>query len=555
MELRVVNHEQLTGGSINSREYNARKRRKIIMIEHNGAQLLWNFPPRMGNMSQGESEEDVEIFNELNMYIATLPVFTQDAMFAIYSQINYILKAEVSQDEVESIIESIRPLADNLFSLISEEHLYNWTWTSLRPRIPADIKEEFNDSMPGTPERTYLNKDYKALIPLAIVMRLACPFWFEFAYLTRDVLNREHRDVYTYSLIQQSWPAACEAMERLELFTDYTIGNDRNSDAAVLAGISSEEFVYWTLSSTVVKRLTIVDVMGGPSSTPVVSALFNHIRYRVQSVTSSSPQVTHKYATDTGTGDENNLSYLEGFRNRQAMSIGQEMVNIIYIENTVKDLLEGKIPPNSLLDRVAPGIDVALVQDALISSKRLQHVALIDQQVLLAAWLFHPYNQARAVGNFKKSETIALLALAQAVYLHFGEIDLAKLVTSEYTTIDNNSGIHRMGDSVDSLRPGDREILRKHFPVEHVHGKKIRNPVINDVEELVKNLDQYEIECTFSDNTLRALQGKNVSRAVFLPRNFVKKLIDVVRKLSERPIIKLDPDEVYQKLIQAKLGA
>lgn len=555
MELRVVNHEQLTGESVNSREYNARKRRKIIMIEHNGAQLLWNFPPRMGNMAQGESEEDVEIFSEINMYIASLPVFTQDAMFHIYAQINHILKAEVGQDEVEDIIESIRPLADDLFSLVSEDHLYNWTWNVLRPRIPADIKEEFNDSMPGTVERTYLLPDYKALIPLAIVVRLACPFWFEFAYLTRDVLYREHRDVYTYSLIQRTWPASCKAMERLELFTDYTIGNDRNSDAAILSGISSEEFVYWTLASTVVKRLTIVDVMGGPSSTPVVSALFNHVRYRVQSVTSSSPQVTHKYATDTGTGDENNLSYLEGFRNRQAMSIGQEMVNIIYIENTVKDLAEGKIPPYSLLDRVAPGIGVELVQDALESAKRLQRATIIDQQVLLAAWLFHPYSQARAVGNFKKSETIALLALAQAVYLHFGEIDLAKLVTGDYTMIDNNSGIQRMGDSVDSLRPGDRELLRQYFPVEHIHGKKIRNPVINDVEELVKNLDQYEIECTFSDETLKAIQGKNVNRTVFLPRNFVKKLIDVVRKLAERPIIKLDPDAVYQKLIQQKLGA
>lgn len=555
MELRVVNHELLGGGAINSREYNTRKRRKIVMIEHNGEQLLWNFPPRMGNMSQGDSEEDIEIFNEINQYIATLPVFTQDSMFAIYSQINYILKAEVNQDEIEGIIESIRPLAENLFSFISEEHLTNWTWKTLRPRIPDNVEEHFNDSMPGSVERTYLLGDYHGLIPLAIVIRLACPFWFEFAYLTRDVINREHRDTYTYSLIQEAWPAKCKAMQRLELFTDYTVGNDRNSDAAVLLGISSEEFIHWAMASTVVKRLTIVDVMGGPSSTPVVSALFNHIRYRVTSVTTSSPQVTHKYATDTGTGDENNLSYLEGFRNRQAMSIGQELVNIVYIENTVKELTEGKIPVYSLLDRVAPGIGVELVQDALVSAKRLQRSAIIDEQVLLAAWLFHPYSQARAVGNFKKSETIALLALAQAVYLHFGEIELAKLVTASYTMTDNNSGIHRMGDSVDSLRPGDRELLRQHFPVEHVHGKRIRNPVINDIEELVRNLDQYEIECNFSDETLRAVQGKNVSRSIFLPRNFVKKLIDVVRKLSERPIVKLDPDQVYQNLIQNKNGA
>lgn len=553
MELRVVNHDTLSGGTGGSLEFSVRKRRKMIMTEHNGVQLLWNFPPRMGNVSANETDEDIEIFTEINKYIQTLPVFVQDGMFDIYCRINSILKdTQMADNDVEGIIESIRPLAKNLFNLVDEQHMNDWTWGQLRPRVPPDIRDTFEEDMPGTIERTYLNKDYRGLIPLAIVVRLACPFWFEFAFLTRDALNREYRDVFAYSLIQEAWPATCEAMARLELFTDFTIGNDRNSDAAILSGISSEEFVYWTLSSTVVKRLTVVDVMGGPDSTPVVSALFNHIRYRVSSVTSSSPQVTHKYTTDNGGGDENNLSYLEGFRNRQAMSIGQEAVNVVYLELTVNDVKNGIIKPNSLLDRVAPGISVELVQDALASAQKLTTASIIDEQVLLAAWLFHPYSQARAVGNFNKSETISLLAMAQAVYLHFGELDLAKLVTAIYKSTDTNTGIRRMGDSVDGLRPGDREIFRTHFPIEQPGGKKTKNPVITNVENLVKNLDQYEIDTTLSSDTLRAVYGKVGSRSVFLPHTFTKSFVEFVRKLSERPLVKLSPDQVYKDLTQPR---
>lgn len=456
----------------------------------------------------------------------------------------------MTDGDVQGIIESIRPIAANIFALINEEDLFEWTWRSLRPRISEDIKEEFTESMPGTAERTYLLHDYRDLIPLSIVIRLACPFWFEFAYLTRDGLNREYRDVFAYSLIQDAWPASCRAMQRLEVFTDHTIGNDRYSDAAILSGIASEEFVYWALSSTVVKRLTFVDVMGYPESTPVVSALFNHIRYRVTSVTTSSPQVTHKYATDSGSGDENNLSFLEGFRNRQAMSIGQESVNIVYLEDvTIEKLKQGIIEPYSLLDRVAPGISTDLVLDALESAQRLYQASIRDEQVLLAAWLFHPYSQARAVGNFNKQQTIHLLALAQAVYLHFGELDLARLVTAEFKTVDSVTGIRRMGDAIDGLRPADREAFRQFFPIEQPGGKKTKNLVVMNLENFVKNLDQYEIETTFSTATLTATQGSNASRAVFLPHNFAKQFVEFVRKLSERPLIKLSPDDVYTRLV------
>lgn len=567
MKISVVGHADISGEDNDAQySYGKARSKRFMIVEHGDLKLQWNFPPRTWNT---DPDTNAEAFDQINLYFAQLPEHVQQSIFNEYANIHEVLRStNMQQDDCEGLIEAIRPMAGRLFSQINPDNFYNWVWVFLKPRIPSEMAIVFNaDTMPGTRERTYLLEDYKGLIPLAIVVRAACPFWFDFAALTKGQLSREHKDMLAYSLIEQAWPAQCKAMKRLEEFVDHTVGADRNNPAATLMGIGSDDFVYWALSSLVINRLPIVDVMGTSNLTPVVSALYNYVRHRVTTIASSQPAIRNKFAETTYTTDENNQSFLEGFRNRIALTVGQEALGDYYLERQLELIysFDSYGTPDyarfsqleeeySLLNRVAPGIDLGLVMDSLESVKVLQNVTLSEEQITIAAWLFHPYSQVRTVGNFLKERVIALLGLAQAVLLHHGKNDLAKLVSAVYESVDNGSGTHFFGEAIAPLRAAERENYRAVFPMEQRNKKKPKNFVIDDVYALVNSLQDYDINCTFSEATLKKVQGNNPNRTYLLRKDAVVMFMDYAKWLAERPMVRIDPDQIYQRLTGIKAG-
>jgi hypothetical protein len=567
MKIVVIGQAEINGESDNRQHsYDKTSRKRFIMVEHNNKKLQWNIPARTWN---AEPDTNSEAFDQINMYFALLSEPEQAGIFAEYEKIHSILRSiNIYHDECENLIEAIRPHAKIMFSYISEKHFNDWVWSSLKPIIPASASAVTFDpnTMPGTRERTYLRPDYLGLIPLAIIYRMASPIWFDFLALTKGQLNREHKDMLTFSLVEQAWPAKCDAMKRLEEFVDHTVGNDRNNPAATLAGIGTDDFVYWALSSLVIHRLPVVDVMGWNNATPVVSALYNFVRHRVTTIGSSQPAIKNKFAETSYAADENNQSYLEGFRNRIALTIGQESYGDYYLERQIA-MGSAKNPDQladfgpfeqefSLINRVAPGIDLNLIIDALDSVKVLENVPLSDEQVTIAAWLFHPYSQVRAVGNLFKERVIVMLAIAQAVLLHLDMKDLAILVTAGYHRVDNTGGVHFIGETISILRPNDRLLYQTTFPLEQRsrNGKNVKNFVYNDVYQLVKNLQDYEINCTFTAATLAKIQNNNPNRNYSLSRNAVTMFMEYVKYLAERPIVKIDPDEIYRRLTMQQVS-
>jgi hypothetical protein len=342
-------------------------------------------------------------------------------------------------------------------------------------------------------------------------------------------------------------------MKRLEQFTDHTIGNDRNNPVATLLAIGTDDFVHWALSSLVINRLPVVDVMGQNSLTPVVSALYNHVRHRVTTMAQSHPAIKNKFAETSYSADENNQSYLEGFRNRIAITVGQEALGDHYLEWQIEMIHAGRIDPLSLIERVAPGIDYGLVKDSMKSARALHSVALVDEQITIAAWLFHPYSQVRTVGNLRKERVVALLGMAQAVLLHHQKPDLAVLVSAAYARVDNSGGTHYIGETIAPLRAADRENYRAVFPLEQRsrNQKKVRNFVFEDVYELVRSLQEYDIRCSFSEETLRKVQGNNPNRMYHLRRDAVMMFMEYAKWLATRDMVRIDPDQVYQQLVAA----
>lgn len=557
MKITVAGQSDVTGIGEEDNTFGKAVSKRFIIIDHLGEVLYWNFPPRVW-INTGDANRNV--FDQLNAYFITLPDTTQQALFDAYKSIHAILRSgNRNTDDPDDLVEAIVPAAKKLFALINESELFDWVWNVLRPTIPQSSSAKVFDfnTMPGTPERTYLYDDYRNLIPLAIASRLACPFWFDFAELTQAILNPEHREKTAFSLVSETWFAKSKAMKRLELFVDHTVGNERFNPAAILLGIGSETFVLWTLSSVVIKSLTTVDILGFNPEKPVVSALYNAVGSKLSGLKTSQPSIKNKFAETSYGSDENNQSFLEGFRNRIELTVGQEAYGDFYIEKTIENVMNNSVRnPHSLLERVAPGIDYAVVKDALSTASKLNIAMITDQQINLASWLFSPYSQHRATGNFRGNRVLSLLGLAQAVLLHLDKVDLAMLVTAQCQLKKEEQGTHVIGESIAQLSAKEKDHYRQFFPLEKrsKNQRKVDNFVIDDVYNLVETLQDYDIFCSFSDSTLKKIQGTNPNRRYFLKRNTVTLVMEFVKYLAERHRVVLTPDEVYQKLIAERYG-
>lgn len=544
--------------------------RYITTTHDRQASLDWAVPSRIWTAIPDRNQmKDNAIYSQINKYLGTLSEEAQAGIYAVYADVfKFFNSISGSIDQnIEYIIMRVRDKMKELYSYIDEQHFYNWVWSSLNPSIPSDIKQFFEPGMPGTRERTYLVGDYRGLIPLLLAVRFATPICMQFMVLAEETLPENHRDTFTYSLLAKTWISKCAAMQRLYSFTDKTIGNDRYQEVAIHEGISSEDYVAWTLSSMMIRKAPVIDISGNVGSPSVVSVLWKFIDNKPDSLASSGPKIRFKETPSDGGDGDNNASVLEGYRTRQQLPIGQRMLNPFYLQRTMELLDQGIIEPMSFIARVCPNFEVDLYKDAVSSAKALMNVEITDEQASLASWIFHPYLDARSIGNFRKNETIHLLAMAQTVLLLEGRFWLAALVTASFSLPPE--GTFFANTNLINPPVSRYEQFSKLFPLQKESRSSVRtatNSVIvkahnyaqTTIADMVAGIERYVATRTMSDAAIERFLPANASRRFLqipYPKDLKLQLMELCEHLAVRPLVKIDPNEVFAKLTGQTLTA
>ena len=68
------------------------------------------------------------------------------------------------------------------------------------------------------------------------------------------------------------------------------------------------------------------------------------------------------------------------------------------------------------------------------------------------------------------------------------------------------------------------------------------------------SLQEYDITCTFSDETLKRVKGNNPNRQYFLRKDAVTMFMEYAKWLATRQLVRIDPDNVYQQLLQGTMN-
>ncbi len=506
-----------------------------LFIEHRDQRLEWS----VRNIAVREPF----IFREINDYWEYLDINQQDAIFAVYCDIRRFLSAcfEPGARPITagSLMQQLRPFMAALFELHPQEELDYWIKMKSDLPVPASIARVFDADagMAGTRERTYLEDDYRQLLPLAVSMRIAIPIWGEFAIITQNEIPAAFRGYMCFHLLDTSNVAHCPAMKRLKTFVEHTIPKERNATAVVISGVSSEDFPEWILANTVVERLSKADLSGSAPNGTLVSYLFNYISTSPSSLENTSGKIFNKHA-EASTGDEQNLSRIEGFKIKQEVAQGDVVATTSYLTRAVKEATgQLELHDRSLVRRLSqdPAFLETVVR-SIESTHMLMDKNLAQPQVNLAGWVLSPYIPIRAIPYLNRPDIVTMIAFAQSYLWFHGHRELAGIV-SGVSRPQAESG-EFLADFRTKMDKAHAEEFVQRFPFSHrtssrAKAAKVSNPGLTTLDNMVKQLSAFTWRLTLPQAWINQLRGgTSVDRRYDTP-------VDI-RVLLSRLVIEID---------------
>lgn len=506
-----------------------------LVIRHQTEELVYSITEEVIKTSQ---KYGFDHFEQINAYWAQCAPELQSQIFQIYCQIYSVLSTSA---DIQSMTRALRPLTVALLNLHPFDDLYYWIWVKSDLLVPSGIKWAFNpdEDTSWTREKTYLEDDYRRLVAMTLAMRVMLPVWEEFILQTKKETGSTFKEYQAFDLISGSEIMSSEAMKRLEVFVINTIPKDRNKDAAVFSGVSSEDFPEWILAVTVVKRLTSADIRGINSDHTLVTYLHNYIDQRSRSLENRTGKIKPKYSGDSSSSDENsNHSKLEGFKIKETIAEGDIATIRRYLGRAVEQVT-GQIPMTglSLTNRLSRDENmVKYVQMSLESVKPLFNEILTHQQVTIAAWVLADYIPCQSMPYLNKSDILKIIAFAQAYLWSKGHYSLAGLVSA----IPRNfldAGGSMIADNKTRMDTANVAEIGRLFPYlkrtsSRAKNVKSTNPTLTAIETMVEEISYYQWTLTLPPQWVAELQGTEIALRYRIPEN--------IRDLLAALIIELD---------------
>jgi hypothetical protein len=511
-----------------------------------------SFPFNVDTYDRGAFNTPFDMFEHINAYWASRQPSMQNAIFSVFKDIRRTFDNAQTREELTiDLTGQVKKLMD----LHRIDDLHNWIMFKANVNFPANLNTEYIESYdrPGSREQTYLLSDYTRLVALTLCLRLMIPIWGEYIARTHDETGPRMKEYYAFQLLGDSEILDSHPVKKLMTYITKAVSSNQQNGAAIISGISMEDYPTWLLSITVVKKLPIADIRGADTSNSLVSYVFKFISSKVRG-TESNLVGNIKQKGPDGRGDESGdkTSRLEGYKIKQELPAG----DIVMMEHTIlgesyaiantgsarnKEATATIRNIQGLALKLEPDIDLKLVVDALETTAQLMNRPLFEAQIILVQLVIKPIIPPRGVEYLSKEAVVKCIALTQAVLWHRGHYALAGLVSATtnptmnevtVTGSDSRSRIPKeMLDQIAALYPYNRNSTSK--------AKATTNPGITTIEILSSKLAEVAWHLTLKEELLPVICGNNISRLYPLPHDIRVKIATLVLSLTRKPNVVL----------------
>lgn len=499
----------------------------VVEVSHNGETLLFSAAP----FGRTSFSPDWDVFDHINKYWATQTQEVQDKIFGIYRDVAEIFSASMNQPQERSQMTSqLNKKVIELMEVHDFESAHQWLLYSSDVCVQDNFKREYVHSVDhqGSREQTYIRSDYTKLLTFTLIMRSMIPIWGEFIAGTRKQSGTLYKEYYAFHLLSHSKILHTEAYEKLMMYIDRTVGEDRLNPSTIIKGISSEDFTMWIMAQVVINKLCVSDIRGIDPKATLVSTIHRYVSSKIKG-SDAGPDLTvkEKLYDEGNDGMESKLSALERYKIKHEISLGE----IVELEWSITDT-------RRIAHRLSSKMTDELLDMCMATAQQLQNKQLLDPQVTLLCWVMKPVISPRGLMYLDHSILVKMFGVAQAVLWARGHRYLSLLLTS-YTKTEGDETYLSGTDSRQRIPKDLLAELDVLYPYKNTeggrkNGPKIINRAVEAIDTLAANLSTFSWWVTADERLVREELKLANLRRIPIPSDIKIKLATLVVELGRR---------------------
>lgn len=399
----------------------------------------------------------VDVFSVANRYMEEMDKRKREHLFSLYISAKQIL---MNMEIIEVADAKLMNVIKQIIELIDIEALQYFINVRSGIIIPSDVKVSFSD-VPEMFERgrTYLRHEYVELVMLAVTLRWILPIWGEYMILIKDIVSDYTCEDRAYGLLATSVIPNHNSYKRLLHYIEQSFNGNVKTTASTVSGIGVCNLPKWLCSLSIVRRLTIIDLVTNVKSPNIINTLHGYVTDSINNLEKKfkEPIKTKKPAGSSSTDGEKDPSFLETYRTKQDIAYGEIDAVNVWLENIPR-----------LARAIDPTIPEQLIMAVIDRSDQLEHQELGNHNLILTQWVLSSVVPVAIFDTIDKISVIRGMIATQAILHHWGMHELALLVTG----INLKTQINTMNDR--PIRPSEDQIKRldEIYPYKRVYNSK-----------------------------------------------------------------------------------
>ena len=390
-----------------------------LYVRHKGEEIPW----QVATYSRSMLSDVSQMFTNINKFMASLPMETQDTLWACYNQIMEIMEGVSDPMRLHSQVQS---QVRKMYELISFDDLKKWVMVYGHIDIPPDLKQDYSGiTSEVEQDLTYPREDYYDLAVFSIMTKLMVPIFGEYIQrMGKDVVGTRFKEHYAFSLLARTHVIEQPAFHRLHRYVEAKALNERRKNpaeyrrnSAIFKGLGTEELPDWLLSRTIVRRVAIHEERGGVN---IVAKVFGYIDQQIKALDKNFGERVADKPLFNGKTEEDNISVAENYKVKEEISAGDLSVLSIYTEEMFD--MAGRVDPN--FDRTK----IELCEKACLAH---QYLEVCEHHITITQWVLSKAISPRGIPFLNKQALLKAIAVTQGLLWHWGFTEIALLMLAE----------------------------------------------------------------------------------------------------------------------------
>lgn len=226
----------------------------------------------------------IELFEEINELIASLPRASQDALYVEYSRLDSVLTSfhvigASGISAMKQLREDLSGIIKAIYELVSFSALRDYIVNSPNIRLPIELADSYITTDKVTPlykERTYLRSEYIDLAAFALGERLMIPIWG--GYL--PIAETEHGKMKEYDAFKLLYGSALmktPVFDRLERYLAANLDVSKYELSVVSKFLSADGVPGFLASFALIRKVSVAPLSAVSDKDHLMKIIYNYV--------------------------------------------------------------------------------------------------------------------------------------------------------------------------------------------------------------------------------------------------------------------------------------